>query len=99
MKKLTGVELIAQERKEQVEVHCFSIATDNAYYVKGELKMAAMFAITQSKELYPASWDTWFMNKMEDKRQRMSPVEFDIERLKIAGALIAAEIDRLQQLK
>jgi hypothetical protein len=96
--KKTGVELIAEERKEQIEVHCFNVQKDSAYYKNGELKRAALFAILLSNEIYPETWDTWFMNKMRDKEMRLSPVEFDIERLKIAGALIAAEIDRLQSL-
>lgn len=92
----TGIELIAEERREQIEVHGFDIVKDAEYYQQGELRDAALYAVTLDESYYPKSWDTWFENKMNDKEARMSEEEFWIERLKIAGALIAAEIDRIQ---
>jgi len=56
-----------------------------------------MYVLSNNDDYYPSNWDTWFKNKLDDKRARMSEEEFDIERLKIAGALIAAEIDRIQK--
>lgn len=94
----TGIELIAQERKEQIEKHGFDVSEDAQFYEQQELRRAAMYALTlDDLTHYPSTWDHWFANKMMDKRRRMSSNEFDIERLKIAGALIAAEIDRLNE--
>jgi len=85
----TGIELIAEERREQIE--------DAEQYQKNELIDAAMYAVTKERKYYPETWDFWFHNKMMDKEKRMSEQEFWIERLKIAGALIAAEIDRVSK--
>lgn len=92
----TGIELIAEERKEQIEQHGFTVSGDKSMNSENELRSAAMYVLTANEEYYPSNWDTWFKNKLEDKRARMSPEEFDIERLKIAGALIAADIDQIQ---
>jgi hypothetical protein len=95
----TGIELIAQERNEQVEKHGFSLEKDAEFYKKNELPDAAMYALTLEREHYPATWDFWFHDKMRDKERRLSDQEFWLERLKIAGALIAAEIDRIQSME
>lgn len=96
----TGIELIAQERKEQIEKHGFSIEKDHEYYKEFELLQAALFCIDQSVEGgyglktridWPKKWDKHFRNKILDKNT--------IGKLKVAGALIAAEIDRLNALK
>ncbi len=92
----TGIELIAQERKEQIEKHGFDIEKDAEFYQKNELVDAALYAMTFDRERYPESWSFWFHDKMRSKEERMSEHDFHIERLKIAGALIAAEIDRIQ---
>lgn len=90
-----GVALIAQERKEQIEKHGFDITEDD-YYDNGELRNAALFSLTGNKKYYPERWQDWFSDNVKKKRKRMNPLKFQIEMLKIAGALIAAEIDRLQ---
>ena len=94
----TGIELIAQERKEQIEKHGYSVETDVEYYQRKELHRAAVYALTYDDNWYPESWGLNFKSKMEEKRNNLilGTKEFEIERLKIAGALIAAEIDRLQ---
>lgn len=84
----TGVELIAEERQEQIEKHGFD-ETNDKHYKSEELKRAAVFVLTGDDEWYPRTWSSWFGVKMDSKTD-------PIERLKIAGALIAAEIDRLQ---
>lgn len=94
---MTGIELIAKERQEQIEKHGFDLEKDSEYYTQGELMEAAKYALTLEREDYPSSWDFWFHDKMRDKEKRMSEQEFWIERLKIAGALIAAELDRIQE--
>lgn len=92
----TGIELIAQERKEQIEKHGFDVVHDAEFYQRNELVNAAIYSLTQDLVWYPDSWKFWFYDKMIDKSIRLSEKEFWIERLKIAGALIAAEIDRNQ---
>jgi hypothetical protein len=92
----TGIELIAQERKEQIEKHGRSTGDDVRFNNKGQLQRAAEILITidEDIDLYrhklfiPSGWnkDIWF--KMLNKPHK--------ERLIIAGVLIAAEIDRLQ---
>jgi len=94
----TGIELIADERREQTEKHGFDVK-NNKYYKKGEIQGVVMCLVHDNWEghyWYPENWGTWFKEKIEAKRARMSPSEFDIERLKIAGALLAAEIDRIK---
>lgn len=91
---MTGIELIAKERQEQIEKHGFDVSEDE-YYKQGELICAAVFCLLEQTIYYPTSWQDWFLKKMKAKKKRLSKKEFDIEKLKIAGALIAAEIDRL----
>lgn len=92
----TGVELISDERQEQIQKHGFAVVKDAEFYQQGELLEGAKYALTLEREYYPASWDFWFHDKLIAKEARMSEQEFWIERLKIAGALIAAELDRIQ---
>lgn len=83
--KMTGAELIAQERKEQIEKHGFSVANDQ-YYAQGQLIDAAMFCIDPVMNGWPDGWDDHFEDKIRSKDR--------IGRLQVAGAFIAAEIDR-----
>lgn len=88
----SGIELIAIERQEQIEKHRRSVTTDVIHNDKGQLRVAAN-RLTQSGAStsgYPTNWNQDLWNKMRNK-----PIK---ERLIIAGALIAAEIDRLQNL-
>lgn len=93
----TGIELIVEERKEQIEKHNWSKEHDQSHN-NNELKMAALFAIAPYDILYEnmpieyileKGWET-FKSKVSNKGE--------IDRLKIAGALIAAEIDRLSKI-
>lgn len=95
----TGIELIAQERKEQIEKHGFNENIDQEYYTDNQLTKAAMYALTLDRQHYPENWEFWWHDKMMAKKERMSEQEFWIERLKIAGALIAAEIDRINNIE
>lgn len=109
--KLTGVELIERERVEQQTKHGRTIARDVEENKQGQLTHAATilsndvvmdafsrreFEITNlSKEvlgqLCPKGWSEDVWQRMCNKSKK--------ERLIIAGALIAAEIDRLQALE
>lgn len=87
----TGIELIAAERQEQIQKHGFTKERD-AQYVNDELVDAAMQYLGGDLiSCWPESWDKkWY--KPNDPNWTGSRVD----ELKRAGALIAAEIDRLQ---
>ena len=85
MKK--GSELISEEREEQIVKHNWNLQNDEDYK-QGELIKAALFCIDQQIFELPWQWTTKFREKIVNKTK--------IEQLTVAGALIAAEIDRLQ---
>jgi hypothetical protein len=98
--KKTGIELIAQERKEQIEKHGFTIEVDSEKQKDFQLSgVATLLCIPDFKdvglddddieEYRPFNWSEEMFNKLHKKPY--------VERLVIAGALIAAEIDRLNQ--
>jgi hypothetical protein len=94
----SGIELIAQERKEQMEKHGITIEHDIVCNSKDQLIWGAYELIGKDftyglpiDEAAPFGWDLGIFAKMYDKPLR--------DRLIIAGALIAAEIDRLQNIK
>jgi len=89
---LTGIELIAQERKEQLEKHNRTIEKDIIVNEDFQLSEAASVLchpdiVKSAEETLPAWWSFDVWRKMCDKSYA--------DRLVIAGALIAAEIDRL----
>lgn len=105
-KKLSGIKLIAQERYRQIDAEGFGVEHD-AGYVDSELAWAAcyyampclistrcdcgaLFLVTPEAMFSYTGWD-----KEWAKRQGFSGDR--IRDLAKAGALIAAEIDRLQR--
>lgn len=93
----TGLELIAEERQRQIEVEGFSKESDRGY-TNGELATAAAcYAITPTgtnvgeiiKRLWPFHMSCFKPAKGKFPESR-------INELSKAGALIVAEIDRLQ---
>lgn len=94
----TGIELIAEEREEQIKKHGYDTGQDAEFYENGELIEAAQYAITLERKYYPQSWELDWHDRMMAKKNRLSKHQFWVERLKIAGALIAAELDRVQDL-
>jgi hypothetical protein len=91
----TGVELIAIERQEQLEKHNRSIDQDVVQNNSGQLVAGAIALIrTDHKGFWdemPVKWDEDICKKMSRKSYK--------NRLIIAGALIAAEIDRINSVK
>lgn len=85
---MTGVELIAIERQEQLDKHGRTIEHDTLHHKDGQLKFGALYALGHKSPLKTCSggFDA-FMDKVSTKTE--------LEKLIIAGALIAAEIDRL----
>lgn len=84
----TGIELIAQKRREQVEKHGFDVTHDAELYENEELLSASYAYMIHHKnpELASEHWPWYSKWNPKDK----------ITNLAKAGALIAAEIDRLQ---
>lgn len=92
MKTETGIELIAKERLEQVLKHNQTIEVDvkeNGSYqlAIAASKMLAYPAECHDYQLPPVGWDINRYRKMREKSYK--------DRLIIAGALLAAELDRL----
>lgn len=81
-----GIELITEERQEQIEKHGWDLNND-ADYSHNELIKAALFCIDQNMFEWPFFWDDRFRTNIYFKSR--------VDQLKVAGALIAAEIDRL----
>lgn len=92
--KKTGIELIAEERQEQIEKHGFSLENDQ-YYSNGELIEASKFCIEQAKKpkpeyetcKWPENWDDYFEDKIRNKTT--------VGKLTVAGAFLMAENDRI----
>jgi hypothetical protein len=90
----SGIELIAKERHEQLTKHGRTIEMDVLNNGNYQLSEAATKLAADSiggywpTETLPVGWDQEIWDKMTNKSYE--------ERLIIAGALIAAEIDRLQ---
>jgi hypothetical protein len=96
--KKTGVELIAEERKRQVEAEGWTADHDDQHDEEEMAIAAAIYALPDDyreyyrKGVVPKTWP-W-----EHEWWKPSPKNRIKELIK-AGALIAAEIDRLQNLK
>lgn len=94
----SGIEIIAEERKRQIEVEGWTSEHDDKYYC-GELSDAAVCYATRgywrNSQRNPAYYmmfpfsPEWWKPTPDDR----------IRELAKAGALIAAEIDRLQRIK
>lgn len=93
---MTGIELIAKERQEQIEKHGKTAAYDESHNQDRALVKAAIALLQEHPSIidFPESW---LVNTLTHKMRNKSYGE----RLVIAGALIAAEIDRIthNQLK
>ena len=89
----TGIEIIAEERKRQIEVEEWTPEEDDLY-TAGQLALAGATYYggyvysTDVPIMFPFSPEWW--KPTPDDR---------IRELAKAGALIAAEIDRLQRIK
>jgi len=86
----TGIELIAEERARQIELEGWTQEHDDQH-TAGELaKNAAICAVrgTDAYVIDPSDGPDWLLASKHGE---------PVKRLIIAGALIAAEIDRLQR--
>lgn len=94
MEDLSGVELIAKERQEQLEKHDHSIEDDAEFNRSGQLSEAAAKLVCEDIVIdlaTPRGWNNEYWQYVIHKSYE--------DRLIIAGALIAAEIDRLNYTK
>lgn len=89
----TGIELIAAERQEQIEKHNRSVESDVKMNTNYEIRDAvkALISATPANMELPLNWHNATMYHAMGKSYK--------DRLIIAGALIAAEIDRLNNSK
>ncbi len=90
----TGIELIAEERREQIEKHGRTIESDVRFNSHGELADAAVATLDYDSgysSIFPLKWDEKIVDHIKNKSF--------FDRLIIAGALIAAELDRLQEVE
>lgn len=86
----SGIELIKQERERQISKEGWNVQHDD-FHTNGELaKAGACYACPRElSNIRPALWPFEIEN--------YKPEEDRIRELEKAGALIAAEIDRLQR--
>lgn len=92
----TGIELIAEERKRQVDVKNWTANHDDNH-TRNELAIVAMCYVTPPSYRPMLAPTKWF-NSIGWDVAHWNPGERIME-LQKAGALIAAEIDRLQRIK
>jgi hypothetical protein len=100
-----GAALITAERQEQIHKHGWDVKHDEDYgrgelvqaaatclslYVQGDMASINVAGQYEEEKMWP--WQSDFGMSFFKKIDRKS----DIDKLKVAGALIAAEIDRLQ---
>jgi hypothetical protein len=87
---MTGAQLIARERREQIEKHGKTVTKDRLNNPGAELPRAALrlvgATIGGQNFKWPGAWKPEICGKIDAKP--------DLEKLIIAGAFIAAEIDR-----
>lgn len=94
----TGIEMIAAERQRQIEVEGWSPEHDDQHINQELARAACYYAVPPQQggllgadletRLFPYSWSREWAKKHNKTR---------LHQLAVAGALIAAEIDRLQR--
>lgn len=103
----TGIELIAEERQRQIEKEGYTDISDSQHDDNSLAKAAACYAMpnderekyqsftfSEPKRFYPRWWPkSWHINHWKPTPDNR------VKELTKAGALIAAEIDRLQKVK
>ena len=96
MAEKTGIELIAAERERQVSQEGWTPEHDDAHTDQNLARAAACYAYPGRLGLISVDGQTttaWPWRAQDDKRARFSRIRC----LVVAGALIAAEIDRLNR--
>lgn len=83
-----GVLHIAHERAEQINVHKHTPEIDSCKNKHGELIEGALYLLGHNKNSFPCSWSDATREKFDSKNRK--------QKLIVAGALIAAELDRIE---
>ncbi len=82
--KKTGIQLIAEERKRQIEVEGFTLERDKQYK-NDDLLDYAKFLLTGNKVYFPVGWDkTWYEKRFKRSKS---------DNITKAAALLAAVLD------
>lgn len=84
---MTAIELIIQERTEQIEKHNRSLHYDKMNNSTGQLPSAVVALIENDSDKFSKTWDKDICNHMISKPYK--------ERLVIAAALLISEIERI----
>jgi hypothetical protein len=99
---MSGIELISKERQEQLEKHNYSVESDTKYMC-GELVSLAEYILKEDNDAEKDELVSYLTTDLDDggcgfKMEFLQKINAKpkIEQLAIAGALIAAEIDNLQ---
>lgn len=79
--------MIQAEREEQIKKHGFDSIYDIHSNRHGQLRYGALYMLTGDELDFPMGWGREWKTKFDKKNSR--------EKLIIAGALIAAELDRI----
>lgn len=92
-KDFHGIIAMLNERNDQINKHGFNVEHDVKFNSNGELVTVAraLMKFHATTHDFPASWDIEFVRKMILKSYT--------ERLIIAGALLAAEVDRRRYIQ
>jgi hypothetical protein len=95
---MNGIELISKERREQIDKHGISVRNDVlynsnpcSYYNTMPIIVGVIGLLDEKFNHIPPHWNGKTVMHMRSKPYK--------EKLIIAGALIAAEIDRLQLIE
>lgn len=91
----TGIELITEERKRQIDVKGFNWRHDDEHYTHQLSDAAIVYAAPAPLRYKVMEWWPWDTSWL--KEDKTFTTEGRIRELVKAGALIAAEIDRLQR--
>ena len=93
----TGIELIAEERQRQIDVEGWNAEHDDIGHNGEQLaEAAALYALPEIRRCY--EYDVMNLWPWDKKWWKPTPDD-RVRELAKAGALIAAEIDRLQRIK
>lgn len=92
----TGIELITEERQKQIDNHGFTNQHDVYEYNDYDLPRVILALACHPTDYYYYNLPTKIPIPGWGQKLQQKFKDDNIHRLKVAGALIAAEIDRLQ---
>jgi hypothetical protein len=82
---MKGIDLVAQEREEQINKHGFTLE-DDSFHRNNELIKAALFCLNDEVFEFPFHWNVSYRNRILRKNR--------IGRLTTAAAYIVAQLDQ-----